>query len=1185
MVQHQEKSPVTGVSAPQIEKAARVDVAGLTPPAEAYSVYQWYRRHRKPLVVVTATAKQADQYVTDLSFYAKGIEMPILYFPPYHILPYKYMAYHNETAAHRICTLYRLTEHSDGSPPVIVTTVGALMQKVLPKAELINFVELIMVGEDVDLDGLIRTLISGGYSRSTIVEEPGDFCVRGGILDIFSPLYPEPLRAELFGDTIESLRFFSPATQRTTREIHEAIILPAKEAILKKEGLDQFLMRVRTRAAELEIPVTRIRELAQRIKTEGIFPGIESLISLIYSAIETFFDYTPGDTRFFLSDPSDLENTAKDVSDQIGTMFEHALQEKLLCVEPDALYLDWPGVQSHVQGSPVVAFKPLAILKPGDGQAPGAKPVSGEGPVIVTDTRAEVVRDNTDIGNALKSSAKLERPLSPFVDWIKSNIDAGHLTLIVCGIKARAERMNEVLRPYDIKLQHVDTFPDNQRGKGVAYLIIGDISAGFVWPSESIALIAENEIFQRSQPLRTRSKSKVHIELLQFEDLKQGDLVVHTEHGIGQYEGLTKLGVNGSLNEFLLILYKDEDKLYLPVERMGMIQKYMGVEGVVPVLDKMGGKAWDKIKQKVKRSAEKIAGELLKLYASRKVREGHAFGASNTDFREFENGFGYDETQDQQSAIERVLADMHQPTPMDRLVCGDVGYGKTEVALRASFLAISEAKQVAVLVPTTVLAEQHYETFRARFNAYPVNVACLSRFRPVKVQREIVTGIKNGTVDIVIGTHRLLQKDIEFKDLGLLVLDEEQRFGVTHKEKLKRYRSTVDVLTLTATPIPRTLHMSLLGVRDISVISTPPEDRRPIITYVSEFDDAIVSGAIRKELKRKGQIFFVHNNINSIDRMAGHIRELVPEARLDVAHGRQSEQDLENAMYRFMTKKIDILVCTTIIESGLDVASANTIIINRADRFGLSQIYQLRGRVGRSDEQAYAYLFIPPESNLNKNAIKRLKVLMEHSNLGAGFQIAMSDLKIRGGGTILGASQSGHIAAVGYDMFLKLMETSIAELKGEPIQEGLEPEVNVAMSAFLPESFIPDIDQRLSFYRQLARMTDLKEISTLKSELIDRYGALPSEAANLLLKIMLKTLSIKAGVKKLDLLGQTLGLTFSELHQQRPFAIVDMINSDPGRYRFTPDHVLRVILTKTGETAQLAEIKNILIQIAQHVNS
>jgi transcription-repair coupling factor (superfamily II helicase) len=700
----------------------------------------------------------------------------------------------------------------------------------------------------------------------------------------------------------------------------------------------------------------------------------------------------------------------------------------------------------------------------------------------------------------------------------------------------------------------------------------------------NLAIITEDEIFGPRQRRRTIRRPPAREQLLAYEDLQQGDLVVHDEHGIGRYEGLVKLQLNGISNDFLLVIYRDEDKLYLPVERMGRVQKYLGIEGVVPVLDRMGGKSWNRVKERVKKTTEKIAGKLLRLYAERKVMPGFAHQIPGNLLDDFESGFAYEETPDQLGAIEDVIRDMAAPHPMDRLICGDVGYGKTEIALRAAFLAAFSGKQTAVLVPTTVLAEQHHETFSKRFASYPIQVACLSRFRSAANQKAIVEGLKSGDIDVVIGTHRLLQKDIGFEELGLIILDEEQRFGVKHKERLKQFRKTVDVLTLTATPIPRTLHLSMMGVRDISIISTPPEQRHPIVTYISEFNEAVIREAVRKEMDRGGQVFFVHNFVRSIDRIADTVRRLVPEAAVEIAHARLSENELENVMFRFVNREIDVLVCSTIIESGLDIPSANTIIVNRADRFGLAQMYQLRGRVGRSVEQAYAYLFIPGETTLSKDAQKRLKVLMEYSDLGSGFQIAMSDLKIRGGGTILGASQSGHIAAVGYDMFLKLMEESVAEIKGNPIHRPLDPEINIDMSAFLPEDYVPNIDQRLSAYRRLARFAKIREVADFKQELEDRFGPLPEAAANLLLKVMLRLLAIRAGVERLDLNHRRLHLAFSPEHMKSPERLVQQIEKSEGRMKLTPDQVLVIDLSHRQRKAQVAEVKNVLKEIAGHGN-
>ena len=1123
-----------------------IECAGLNGSDQALLISRIYHQRRLPILVVVPTIKEAQRFLEDLRFFNHGADTSLLLFPPYNILPFKFLSYHSETAAQRICALYQTIESK--TPPIVVTSVDALLQKVIPKQEIIDYAELIVAEEEIDRDAFIEKLVAGGYEHASIVEEPGDFCVRGGIVDIYCPLYADPIRIEFFGDMVESIRFFSAGSQRTLTPIDEAVVLPAREMVLKKVMGPQIINRIRSRAAELEIPVSEIRKIIDPIKNGQGFPGIESLIPLIYADLDNVFDYLPKNTLIASTAIEDLERAVAESENQIKKNFETSCQNKKLCVDPSQLYLSWSQVEAMILQKKPLIFKQLEVQR-------------GVG-LNRSDTmrfKADV-ETNTDISLQLKNYQEKENLLKPLVDWIGKKQQAGLTTIIVCRTKTQAERLKSLLTPYGLQFKLAQTFSDAKIESNTVYLCLGQVSSGFVWAAESLAIITEAEIFglrpRPKKPYRSRRPS----ELLDLQDLKKDDLIVHVEHGIGRYDGLMKLKVDGLTNDFLVLLYKDGDKLYLPVDRMSMVQKYMGVEGIEPVIDKMGGTSWKRIKDRVKRSAEQIAGELLKLYAKRKFDKGYAFRSIDSELRDFETGFEYEETSDQNSAIDEVLDDMYKKTPMERLVCGDVGYGKTEVALRASFLAVNNNKQVAVLVPTTILAEQHYATFCKRYERYPINIACLSRFRAVRKQKQIVADLEAGRLDIVIGTHRLLQKDIAFKDLGLLILDEEQRFGVKHKEKLKNLKQNVDVLTLTATPIPRTLHMSLVGIRDISIISTPPEFRQSIITYISEFDGALISEAVRKELSRGGQIFFVHNNIQTITKIARKLQHLVPEVRLDIAHGRMDENALEQVMYRFLNKEFDMLVCTTIIESGLDIPSANTIIVNHADRFGLAQIYQLRGRVGRADEQAYAYLLIPHESLLTKDAQKRLKVLMEHSDLGSGFQIAMNDLKIRGGGTILGASQSGHIAAVGYDMFLKLMENAIAELKGKAPLEPLDPEINVRISAFLSESYIPDIDQRLAAYRRLAKMTELKEIGDFHAELIDRYGELPEEANNLFFKISLKILSKKAGITRLDLKGQQLLLHFSDAHMKNSESLVDLILSAPERYKLQAGHVLDVKL-------------------------
>jgi transcription-repair coupling factor (superfamily II helicase) len=1137
----------------------------------ALLVADMYRRSPAPVVVITAGPKEAERFSEDLRYFLAG-RVPVWYFPPYNLQPYKMVSYNTATTAERLGILFRITQAAGA--PLVVTTVGAVTQRLIPKQELVDFSELVMAGEDVDREALVEKILSGGYARTAIVEEPGDFSIRGGILDIFSPLYDDPLRIEFFGDTVDAIRHFSAASQRKITEVDEAIILPAREAILRPTDLTDFLKRIRTRAADMQLPVAQIRSLVDRIRGEGIFPGIESLISLVFPKLDTFMDYVPAAGRFVLVEPAGLAASADDVAALAEDHYRRACEEQRLCVPPGDLYTSWPVLEKSLEPRTWICLEALPVARGGE-PALAARP----------ETIHMDVTDNAGLSVALKNRTDRDQILAPLAEWIAANKGDGRLVLMVCRTRTQAERLRDLLKPYGIAPNLVEGAPELKRNQGLVYISVGRLSTGFVWGMENLAILTDDEIFGEKRRRRTGKRSATREELLSLDDLKTGDLVVHVDHGIGQYRGLNKLTLNGVTNDFLLITYKDDDKLYLPVDRMNMARKYVGVDGIGPVLDKMGGKSWERTKRNAEKEVEKIAGELLDLYAARKARSGHAFGAADSYFQDFETGFVYEETHDQLRAIEDVLEDMESTISMDRLVCGDVGYGKTEVALRAAFKAVSDSKQVAVLVPTTVLAEQHFQTFSDRFRRYPVNLACLNRFRSPVEQRRIIDSMKNGRVDIVIGTHRLLQKDVAFKDLGLIVLDEEQRFGVKHKEKLKQLRSTVDVLALTATPIPRTLHMSLMGVRDISVISTPPEQRHPIVTYLSEYDDRVIADAIRKELKRNGQIFFVHNNIRSIDNVAAHLKGLVPGVKLAVAHGRQTEYQLENVMLQFISRKIDMLVCTTIIESGLDIPAANTILINRADRFGLSQIYQLRGRVGRADEQAYAYLFIPKDSVLGRDAQKRLKVLMEHSALGAGFQIAMSDLQIRGGGDALGVSQSGHIAAVGYDMFLQLLENAVSELKGEPVQEPLEPEININLSAFVPETYIPDIDQRLAVYRRLAKMETVQEIADLKAEMTDRFGALPSEATNLLFKIMLKILSRKSGIKRLDLAGSSLVLHFSATHQKNPLGVIDMIADEPARYRFRPDNTLRVVLTSAQPTSALGETKNILKEISRRVNS
>lgn len=1130
----------------------------------------WLRRQTgMGLLIVLETEKKALAFYNDICVFLEDSGTPCLHFPDHSKGGGTWISTHTETIAKRVCTLYCLGFADN--PPVVVTCISALARYVPPKSALSGYAELVMAEEELDRDIFIEKLERGGYTKTAIVEEPGDYTVRGGILDIFPPIYENPVRMEFFGDMVESLHHFSPYTQKRETAIAEIVVPPAKEVFLFPNDFERIKKRINMYLQHRRIPFTRASELIDRIRTEGVFPGLESFLPLVFEQPETILDYTGSNTRLVLVEPKDIQNSL-DAQLQSFPGNREKTSDKKFTPGPEELFIQKEALARKMNALVPISFQMLPLT---------GKPRALHGQQ--EHTFHLETGTNTILKEQIFRKTDPDAPLRPLADWLSDNREKGITTIIPVASDSRAKHFAGLMKPYGIRLEESACFPEPYAFRGRILLCRGKISEGFVLQEEAVSVVTEGEIFGRikraRKPLPAHAKTRVF-----FDDLAAGNLVVHMEHGIGRYQGLVKISHEGRENDFLKIEYLDKDILYLPVDRMNMVQKYMGVEGMVPTLDRLGGKTFLKTKSRIKKNAEKMAGELLKIYAERKVKKGISYSGETSNIKDFEAEFPYEETPDQKQVIEEVIRDMEKETPMDRLVCGDVGYGKTEVALRAAFIAVMNGKQVAVLVPTTVLAEQHLETFVKRFENYPVRIACLSRFRSSSEQKSILREMEAGALDIVIGTHRLLQKDVKFKDLGLVILDEEQRFGVRHKEKLKTLRATVDVLALSATPIPRSMHLSLLGVRDISIITTPPENRRAIITYISEFDPEVVRHAVHTELERGGQIFFVHNNIQSISAMAYRIQELVPELRLDIAHGRLSEDELERVMRRFVNLEIDMLVTTSIIESGLDIPSANTIMVNRADRFGLAQMYQLRGRVGRGNEQAYAYLFIPRDSVIGKDARKRLKVLMEHSDLGSGYQIAMNDLKIRGGGTILGASQSGHIAAVGYDMYIRLMDTAIRELKGEKTSEPLDPEINIPVSAFLPETYIEDKDLRLAMYRRISRLTDMQGIQDIKKEMTDRFGPLPPEAGNLLRKIMLRVLSIQAGVKRLDHAQEKMILFFSQSHVENPAGLTLLASENPDRFVFRGEDKMIVDISAGKGKNPLLQMKNALKEVIRHVN-
>lgn len=1163
--------------------AARAFQESLTPHSSGGILHKNMASQRggHSVAAIFPTPRDAIRFMDDLLFFMPEIRSSTLYFPGYHIQPFKSLAYHAKTASIRVSVLYKLIDLSRHY--FIITSVDTLLQKTVPKNILSKAVDLVANGETLDRDLLIARLNSNGYLRTSLVEEPGDYAVRGGILDIFSPNYETPVRIELFGELVESLRHFSPVTQRGTEDIQEAVIIPPNEVITEKSTLPNLITRLRQAGSISGTSPAIIKEYVEKIKEFGRFPGIESLLSIVYGEADSLLNYLPDDTLFLMDRPEELASASDALDAQAFTNYQNAKSEDRLCVTPESVYMNWHDVTSYMDigHKKRVAFRDLVL-----------ETSSLYDPDNIKNQHFNLnFKDNSCLSSQLKSSqlkreggvSHNEHILQPLADWFISNRASGLNSVAVCTSDAQAGRLISLLKPYGIELQNLDHFNLNIESSAFYYMV-GNLSSGFLHHETGIAIITDQEIFGVKKRVSNRGDKRAKSRFITPEELKEGDVVVHLEHGLGRYEGLKTITIDGVSGDFIQIAYKDDDRLYLPVDRMEMVEKYIGVDGYNPILDKIGGKTWIKATAKAKKEVEKMAGELLKLYAERRVESGHAFSPSDNLYDEFQASFPYDETPDQLKAIDDVLSDMEDETPMDRLVCGDVGYGKTEVAIRAAFKAVNDGKQVAIVVPTTILAEQHLNTFRERFKGWPITVEALSRFRTTREQNRILDGLASGKIDVVIGTHRLLQKDVSFKSLGLLVIDEEQRFGVKHKEALKTKRTTVDVLALTATPIPRTLHLSLTGMRDISVISTPPEERQAIVSYISEYNDSVVADAVKKELARGGQIFFIHNEIETILKMAEKLQQLVPKVRIGVAHGRLPESALERVMVDFINHDIDMLVCTTIVESGLDIPSANTMIINKAERFGLAQIYQLRGRIGRGEEQAYAYLFVQDENSLSRDAKKRLAALMEHRDLGAGFQIAMKDLQIRGAGSALGASQSGHIAAVGYDMFLKLLDEAVCDLKGKPVIPALEPEINISMSAHIPEDYVQSIEQRLTIYRRLSQMTDISEITTMQKELIDRFGKLPEEGLNMLLKIMLRILAIKAGVKKMDVTLNSIVLVFSELHQKRPlrnFVISDFAHEYPS------ENTLKINLGSRNKkiSRSLVETKKVLKEIYLQVNN
>lgn len=1101
---------------------------------------------------------------------------PVLPYPSHDIPPYTPLNPDQQTAANRLASLYAMAELP---APIMVATAEALLRRTLPPAILHGLAELLIAGEDCDQQSLINNLIKGGYDQVSLVQNSGEFTVRGGIIDIFAPpfslpgqkLLQAPLRLDFFGDTIESIRYFDPISQRSLAEVDEIIILPVNEILYPPDNeLPELLATFTKQGHDLAWDRQETQRLAEQLGQKSLFPGIAFLLPLFYPQTATVTDFIPPETLVITLDPSSCRQSQALTWERIEANLATAQQKNLPALPATELFLDAKEHENKIE-----SFRHLRLS---DFVGPDE----------------QVITVHTGNHTLLKQNLALQRAKQGLLATLVNNFQdilaqGGHLAL-ACRSPRHQNNMAQLLANHQLQTKPEDLpfTPDTANPETIT-LLPHPLTQGFALLDEGLHIFSELELFGARRISSRKTSHPAAGEAVSFEQLTTEELVVHATHGIGIYQGITTMAMGDIINDFLIIAYKGKDKLYVPIDRINTVSKYKGLTDKKPKIDAMGGKGWAKTKAKVKEAVWQVAQDLLKLYARRQIAEGHAFSSPGDLYNELVESFPFEETPGQMKAIEKCLEDLTSQRTMDRLVCGDVGYGKTEVAIRAAFKVVEDGFQVAILVPTTVLAEQHAESFRDRFAELGVRVESLNRFRSRKEQGIITSDLTAGRVDVLIGTHRLLSKDVLFNRLGLLIIDEEHRFGVVHKEKIKKLRQNVDVLTLTATPIPRTLQLSLLGVRDLSVISSPPSHRRTVKTFVARQDDLVIKEAIAREMQRQGQVFFVHNRVQSIHEQANRLQQLAPEARIAVAHGQMPAKALEEIMVDFVGHKIDVLLCTTIIESGLDIPNANTIIITRADRLGLAGIYQLRGRVGRSRQQAYAYLLVPSMDDLSKDAKRRLRALMDYNELGGGFKLAMSDLQIRGGGNILGESQSGTIAAVGYDLYLDLLQKTVEDLKRGQRQDedsfDFEPEISLQVSARIPPEYIPDQEQRYIAYRKITSITTADQLLDLRAELTDRYGPIPLETENLLTIMELKIPMRRLCISKLEQGSGNLAFSFLDQTPVSPQQILLMVQTSGHRIRLTPDNLLVVNVTKHTHEAIFAAAKKMLQELHHNAMS
>jgi len=1082
-------------------------ICDLTGSQKAAFVAQLLQKSKTGLIL-THSEEQAQKWANDLRTWCP--QETILHLPTTEWLPFEVLGRSRETTSDRIRVMNRLAQDHKCT---VVASVLAVERRVFPLERWTDYTLTFEVGKGYGLSEVLTSLTSSGYERIETVEGKGQFALRGGILDI-APLDGEAVRIEFYDDEIDSIRTFDPSTQKSIATVNKVSIPPAMEYVVTREELGQLRFAIRAEARKTTGRLTRagMKDAAERLQNkvnfleerleQGILDeNVYSFLSLVNTPLVPFFSYLSEDHFVVLDEPLRLKEQLEFQANERLLEFTHQLERGEGFVHPETQFIDYNDILIHGERHPLISLSTLLR------QAPGLSPKR----IFNLNARP--------LTGFMGKTSKL-------VEEIEHRKDAGNVVALFVGDEDHALRLIQGLNDRGVTASRKELKDPVEEGH--VYVYPYSLDHGFELPLGKLVILTETEIYKREskavgkKPITPAKKS------IFISDLKPGDYVVHVHHGIGQFTGIERLGVGGVEKDYFGIRYAGEDRLYVPLDQLHLLQKYLGSAAeTLPKLYKLGGTEWYKVKSKTRSAVKEMAIDLLKLYAKREAIQGFAFSQDNVWQNEFEEKFPYVETPDQLQSIADVKLDMVRPRPMDRLLCGDVGYGKTEVALRAAFKAVQDSKQVAVLVPTTILAQQHFNTFRERFIGYPITIEMLSRFRSQKEQKAILEGLKVGRIDVIVGTHRILSDAVKFKDLGLLVIDEEQRFGVAHKEKLKTLKGNVDVLTLSATPIPRTLHMSLVGVRDMSVIETPPEGRYPVQTYVTEFRSDVVRDAIRREIQRGGQVFYVHNRVEDMDKVTHFLSQLVPEARFGVAHGQMRETELERVMLDFLEQEMDVLVSTTIIETGLDMPNVNTLIIDESDRFGLSQLYQLRGRVGRSNRKAFAYLLYKPQKVLTEIAEKRLAAIREFTEFGAGFKIAMRDLEIRGAGNLIGAQQHGHLAAVGFEMYSQMLKEAVQELRGEKVEEVVEPSIELQVDAFLPDPYVVDSKAKASLYQRLAMVRDEEQLSEMVDELVDRFGTPTFEVEHLIEIIRIKLLASSLKVEQIQQAKQNVSIRFA----------------------------------------------------------